>query len=123
MKQVGYVVGFLLIAALLLILPIALFAQDGAPVVGFDWGSVGVDIALVGVVIAVAQYIKRNFFANAKPLYSFLIVVGLSIVVGVFANLGKGLDTLAIIKAGFFYATASVAMYEGIKSAARTLKS
>lgn len=97
--------GFVVLIALMVLSPMTLYASNG----GFDWGSLGVDVVVVGVIITIVQMIKTIL---PPKLIAWLPLVLAMIFSGVYGGLTNQGSTQLILKMAFTYAAAAAWLYE-----------
>jgi len=102
---------------LVLLLFVVVFAQTTPP--EFDFATLGVDMVVVGIIIAVVQFFKKFLPANL-PWMPIVASAALSVIYAVVTNLDQPLTT--IIKLAFTFAAAAAWTYEFGKSTLKTFK-
>lgn len=108
---------FFILIALLLLIPVVALAQF--PDQGFDFGQLGVDVVVVGIIIGFVQFFKK-WLPVKLPWLPIVIAAVLCMIYAVVTNLSQPVDT--IFKLAFAYATAAAWSYEFGKSVFKSIK-
>jgi len=89
-------------------IPVLLYAQ--ATPGDFEWGNLGVDAVVVGIIISMVQFFKKYLPQKTLAWVPLVISMIFSGGYGVFTNLSGGVEF--VVKMAFSYAAAAAWFYE-----------
>lgn len=103
-------INFVLVILIVLFFSVIAFAQT---MEDMDWGSLGVDVVVVGFIVGFVQFFKKWLPAKLTWL-PMLISMILAMIYALVTNLTMGVDW--IIKVMFSYAAYAAWSYEALKN-------